>query len=136
MEESKAAYIANQKLIIQPIVLVDFIVKHFSEKYNIVILCRYSDQIREISRRYKNKAIVRTDVVDGIDLLKNIDVFIGAGGTMTAESALLGIPTISIAPVHFYIDDYLKKTGLIKRAFTISRLISLVNLFLNDRRSM
>jgi predicted glycosyltransferase len=51
---------------------------------------------------------------------------------MTAESALLGRPTISIAPVHFYIDDYLKKTGLIKRAFTASRLVSLVNLFLSD----
>jgi len=132
LEESKAAYIANKKLVTQPIALVDFIVKHFGEKCNVIILCRYSDQINEIAGRYKNKAIVLTDVVDGIDLLKNIDVFIGAGGTMTAESALLGRPTISIAPVHFYIDDYLKKTGLIKRAFTASRLVSLVNLFLND----
>jgi uncharacterized protein len=132
LEESKAAYIANKKLVTQPIALVDFIVKHFGEKCNIIILCRYSDQIDEISGRYKNKAIVLKDVVDGLDLLKNIDVFIGAGGTMTAESALLGRPTISIAPVHFYIDDYLKKTGLIKRAFTASRLVSLVNLFLND----
>ena len=133
LEESKAAYIANKKLVTQPIALVDFVVKHFGEKCNIIILCRYSDQISEISGRYKNKAIVLTDVVDGIDLLKNIDIFIGAGGTMTAESALLGRPTISIAPVHFYIDDYLKKTGLIKRAFTASRLVSLVNLFLNDK---
>jgi predicted glycosyltransferase len=133
LEESKAAYIANKRLVTQPIALVDFIVKHFGEKCNIIILCRYSDQINEISGRYKNKAIVLTDVVDGVDLLKNIDVFIGAGGTMTTESALLGRPTISIAPVHFYIDDYLKRTGLIKRAFTASRLVSLVNLFLNDR---
>lgn len=71
-------------------------------------------------------------MVDGLELLKSVDVFIGAGGTMTAESALLGKPTISIAPVHFYVDDYLKRTGLIKRAFTMSRLVSLVNLFLND----
>jgi predicted glycosyltransferase len=54
---------------------------------------------------------------------------------MTAESALLGKPTISIAPVHFYVDDYLKKTGLIKRAFTMSRLVSIVNLFLNDEQN-
>jgi uncharacterized protein len=135
LEESKAAYIANHKLIVQPLVLVDSIVKHFNKKYNIIILCRYSDQIKEISKRFENKAIVLTNVVDGLDLLKNIDIFIGAGGTMTAESALLGIPTISIAPVHFYVDDYLKKIGLIKRAFTISRLISLVNLFLNDEEN-
>ncbi len=132
LEESKAAYIANKKLVTRPTAMVDFLVKHFSEVCNIIILCRYSDQISEISGRYKNKAIVLTEVVDGIDLLKNIDIFIGAGGTMTAESALLGRPTISIAPVHFYIDDYLKKTGLIKRAFTASRLVSLVNLFLSD----
>ncbi len=135
LEESKAAYITNKKLITQPLSLVDCIVKHFNEKNNIVILCRYVDQINEISRRFGNKAIVLTDVVDGLELLKNIDVFIGAGGTMTAESALLGKPTISIAPVHFYVDDYLKKTGLIKRAFTMSRVVSLVNLFLNDEQN-
>ena len=32
---------------------------------------------------------------------------------MTAESALLGKPTISISPIKFYVDDYLVKTGLI-----------------------
>jgi len=132
LEESKASYIANKKLIVQPITLVDTIVQHFNEKCNIIILCRYSDQIKEISKRFKNKAIVLTDVVDGLKLLQNIDIFIGAGGTMTAESALLGIPTISIAPVHFYIEDYLKKIGLIKRASTVSQLISIVNMFLNN----
>jgi predicted glycosyltransferase len=135
LEESKASYIANKELIFQPITLVDTIVQHFNEKCNIIILCRYSDQIKEISKRFKNKAIVLTDVVDGLNLLQNIDIFIGAGGTMTAESALLGIPTISIAPVHFYIDDYLKKIGLIKRASTVSQLISIVNMFLNNEEN-
>jgi len=135
LEESKASYIANKKLIVQPITLVDTIVQHFNEKCNVIILCRYSDQIKEISKRFENKAIVLTDVVDGLNLLENIDIFIGAGGTMTAESALLGIPTISIAPVHFYIDDYLKKIGLIKRASTVSQLISIVNMFLNNEES-
>ncbi|MDQ4074043.1 MAG: DUF354 domain-containing protein [Thermoproteota archaeon] len=135
LEESKAAYIINQqkkKLTVSPLELIDYVVSHFSERNNIVILCRYQDQIREISKRYRNKAIVLTKVVDGLDLLKSIDVFIGAGGTMTAESALLGIPTISIAPVRFYIDDFLKKTGLVKRAFTTSQMINSINSFLVD----
>lgn len=135
LEESKASYIANKKLIFQPLKLIDTIVQYFNEKCNIVILCRYSDQINEISKRFGNKAVVLTDVVDGINLLKCIDIFIGAGGTMTAESALLGIPTISIAPVHFYVDEYLRKIGLIKRAYTVSKLISLTNAFLNDESS-
>jgi predicted glycosyltransferase len=135
LEESKAAYIINQqqkKITVSPLELIDYIVNHFGERNNIVILCRYQDQIREISKRYKNKAIVLTKVVDGLDLLKSIDVFIGAGGTMTAESALLGIPTISIAPVRFYIDDFLRKTGLVKRAFTTSQMVNSINSFLAD----
>ncbi len=135
LEESKAAYIINQqekRITVSPLELIDYAVNHFGERNNIVILCRYQDQIREISKRYKNKAIVLTKVVDGLDLLKSIDVFIGAGGTMTAESALLGIPTISIAPVRFYIDDFLKKTGLVKRAFTASQMVNSINSFLVD----
>jgi predicted glycosyltransferase len=135
LEESKAAYIINQqqkKITVNPLGLIDYIVNYFSEKNNIVILCRYQDQIRDISKRYKNKAIVLTKVVDGLNLLEAIDVFIGAGGTMTAESALLGIPTISIAPVRFYIDDFLKKTGLVKRAFTASQMVNSINFFLGD----
>lgn len=132
LEESKASYIANQKLVVQPLILVDTIVQHFHEKCNIIILCRYLDQINDITKRFGDKAVVLTDVIDGIDLLKSIDIFIGAGGTMTAESALLGIPTISIAPVHFYVDDYLRRIGLIKRAFTVSHLVSLINTFLNN----
>jgi predicted glycosyltransferase len=37
LEESKASYITNKKLITQPLSLVDCIVKHFNEKNNIVM---------------------------------------------------------------------------------------------------
>src|SRR5690606_13993224 len=97
------------------------------------VLCRYPDQIREMSKRFANKATVLKRVVDGVDLLKKVDVFIGAGGTMTAESALLGKPTISIAPIQFYIDDYLKKIGLVKQALTPYQLDKLVTSFLTDQ---
>ena len=133
LEESQAAYIHNHKLIVEPNSLVESVVKRFHSDYNVLILCRYSDQITELSKRFKNKAIVLNEVVDGINLLKNIDIFIGAGGTMTAESALLGIPTVSIAPVRFYIDDYLQKIGLIKRSFDASSLLSDVEFFLKNR---
>ena len=53
---------------------------------------------------------------------------------MTAESALLGKPTISIAPIQFYIDDYLKKIGLVKQALTPSQLDKLVTSFLSDQK--
>lgn len=134
LEESKASYISNKKLQLQPIELVDFIVKSFGTRCNVIILCRYSDQINEISKRYENKAIVLKQVVDGVKLLHSIDIFVGAGGTMTAEAALLGKPTISIAPIQFYIDDYLKKMSLIVRAFTTVQLEKFLNSFLEDEK--
>ena len=41
--------------------------------------------------------------------LMNTDVFIGSGGTMTAESALMGIPTISYNAVPNIIENFLVK---------------------------
>ena len=52
---------------------------------------------------------------DGKYLLDNTDVFLGSGGTMTAESALLGVPTISYNAVPNIIEKYLVKNNLVKR---------------------
>ena len=134
LEESKAAYISDKKLRIQPLSFVDHIVDTFGPKNNVIVLCRYPDQIREMSKRFANKAIVLKQVIDGVNLLKKVDVFIGAGGTMTAESALLGKPTISIAPIQFYIDDYLKKIGLVQQVLTPNQLDKLINSFLSDQK--
>ncbi len=46
---------------------------------------------------------------DGKHLLNNTDIFIGSGGTMTAESALMGIPTISYNAVPNIIENFLVK---------------------------
>ena len=47
--------------------------------------------------------------VNGKELLRYVDCFIGSGGTMTAESGLLGIPTISLNAVPNRIEDFLVK---------------------------
>ena len=49
---------------------------------------------------------------DGKHLLNNTDIFIGSGGTMTAESALMGIPTISYNAVPNIIEKFLVKKQL------------------------
>jgi predicted glycosyltransferase len=87
-----------------------------------------------MSKRFGNKAIVLRQVVDGVKLLQNIDIFVGAGGTMTAESALLGKPTISIAPIKFYVDDYLRKVGLVVQASNPTQIDKLLKSFLEDER--
>jgi predicted glycosyltransferase len=132
LEESKAAYISNKSLRIQPLEFVDHVVDSFGPENNVIILCRYPDQIEEMSKRFAGRAIVLKQVIDGVRLLENIDVFIGAGGTMTAESALLGKPTISIAPIQFYIDDYLKKIRLVQQVSTPKELEGMVSVLLSD----
>jgi len=58
---------------------------------------------------------VLNKVIDSKILLKNTDVFVGSGGTMTAESALLGIPTISYNAVPNIIEAYLVRKKLVIR---------------------
>ena len=53
------------------------------------------------------------NLVDGKSLLLQSDVFVGSGGTMTAESALLGIPTISYSAVPNIIENFLAKKKLL-----------------------
>ena len=54
--------------------------------------------------------------VNGRELLSNTDCFIGSGGTMTAESGLLGIPTISVNAVPNRIEGFLVKKRIIVRS--------------------
>src|SRR5207245_501324 len=90
------------------------IVKEFSN-CNIVVLGRYLSDINKLKKEFGNKIIILDKVVDGKSLLRFTDVFIGSGGTMTAEAALMGIPTISYNAVPNHIEEYLVRIGLVIR---------------------
>jgi predicted glycosyltransferase len=132
LEESKASYIADKK--VSATKMIDSFVDKLWQSANIVVLCRYEDQIAEVESRYGDKVQVLRDVVDGIALVKSTNLFVGAGGTMTAEAALLGKPTISIAPVHYYVEEYLVKSGLAKRAINPSSLARLGMKMITDEQ--
>jgi uncharacterized protein len=132
LEESKASYIADKKVSTSK--MIDSFVNELWQSANIVILCRYEDQIAEVESRYGNKVQVLRDVVDGITLIKSTQLFVGAGGTMTAEAALLGKPTISIAPIQFYVDKYLVRSGLVKRASNSRSLVRLGMKMISDEQ--
>jgi len=72
------------------------------------------------------------NVVDGLELISVADIFIGGGGTMTAESALLGKPTISISPIKFYVDDYLVKTSLIYKIKNPAQIVKTLRRIKSD----
>ena len=93
---------------------------------NLVALCRYEDQLESIKERYGETFIIPDEVIDGTALLKVTDVFVGMGGTMNAEAALRGVPTISAFQGDLYTERYLISKGLLARARdskTISRLV-------------
>ncbi|WP_148681093.1 DUF354 domain-containing protein [Candidatus Nitrososphaera gargensis] len=134
LEESKASYIADRKL--GTAKTIDDFVNDLWQSANIVMLCRYQDQIAEIEARYGSKVQVLKDVVDGTALIKSIHLFVGAGGTMTAEAALLGKPTISIAPLRFHIEKYLVRSGLVKRASNSKSLVKMGRKMISDEHYM
>jgi uncharacterized protein len=132
LEESKASYIADRKL--GTAKMIDDFVDELWQSANIIVLCRYQDQIAEVEARYGNKVQVLKDVVDGTALVKSAQLFVGAGGTMTAEAALLGKPTISIAPLQFYVEKYLLKSSLVKKAANSRSLVKLGRKMISDER--
>ncbi|MBL7001355.1 MAG: DUF354 domain-containing protein [Nitrosopumilus sp.] len=111
VEEREASYASKSSKIIP---IIKQIVKEY-DKENIVILGRYTKQIQDLQKKFGKKAKIVKMSFDGKHLLNNTDIFIGSGGTMTAESALLGIPTISYNAVPNIIESYLVKKHLVKR---------------------
>ncbi len=90
------------------------IVKNFHDE-EIIIMGRYPSQTKHLAQTFGNKIKILDKVVDGKTLLNTVDVFIGSGGTMTAESALLGIPTISYNAIPNIIEAYLVRKKLVLR---------------------
>ncbi len=109
LEESKAAYYSNKKSVSTK--LLKLLVENFGY-CNLVILGRYSSQIESLMNEYGDKAVVIENVVDGTSLLMLSDVFVGSGGTMNCEAALLGVPNISYAMNKIHVTQYLIRKGL------------------------
>ncbi|MDH3361155.1 MAG: DUF354 domain-containing protein [Nitrosopumilus sp.] len=118
VEEEEASYMSKSSKIIP---IIEKIIKDYSDQ-NIVILGRYTKQIQNLQKLIGGKAKIVKMSYDGKHLLNNTDIFIGSGGTMTAESALMGVPTISYNAVPNIIEDFLVKKYLIKRETNPNRI--------------
>lgn len=74
----------------------DELLLQLADLYDVFILPRNKDQLEHYKQNKFSKLYVLESSVSLQDIMKNCDLFIGAGGTMTREAAVLGIPTISI----------------------------------------
>jgi predicted glycosyltransferase len=88
-----------------------------------VVLPRYETQVSFLTEKFGRQAVVCKTTIDAPSLLAHTSVFVGAGGTMTAEAALLGVPTFSCYPgTPFLIEDYLVERGLVIRETDCGKL--------------
>ncbi|MCS4539836.1 MAG: DUF354 domain-containing protein [Thaumarchaeota archaeon] len=99
---------------------------------NVVVLCRYEDQLRTIRERFGGSFIVPDKVVDGYSLLLRADAFVGMGGTMTTESALAGVPTVSaFQGDELLTEKFLISKRLLSKARDLNHLSKLVKGYLD-----
>ena len=111
VEEEEASYTSKSSKIIP---IIQKIANDYKEE-NILVLARYTKQIINLRKVIGSKVKIIKMSFDGKYLLNNTDIFIGSGGTMTAESALMGIPTISYNAVPNIVENFLVKKYLVKR---------------------
>ena len=75
---------------------IDETLLQLKDDYRIVLLPR-GDLQREYYKQSRFKGIIVVEGSLGLaEIITDCDLFIGAGGTMTREAAVLGVPTISI----------------------------------------
>ena len=101
----------------------------------IVVLARYTDQIRGLQKMFGDRVTVLTRSYDGRALLEGVDLFVGSGGTMTSESALMGVPTISTNAVPNWGEQLLVRKGVLHRAPDPDTAVKLAKKMLDAPRS-
>ena len=130
VQESDAPYLAKTDMSWTDKVLGSLI-ETFPDA-NLVALGRYDFQVEELRTKFGGRCTVPDEIVSGHGLLSATDLFIGMGGTMNAEAALMGVPTISAFQGQLYTDRFLQKVGLLEKALTPASLLSHARRLLTD----
>jgi predicted glycosyltransferase len=126
LEESYAPYLAGSDESWSEKILT-MIARDFG-RHHLVALCRYDDQLARIREKFASSYEIPETAIDGAQIIAESDVFVGMGGTMTTEAALLGVPAISAfqgSPLHT--EKYLLSKRLLLKAKTthdVSKLVS------------
>ncbi|MDG7049919.1 MAG: DUF354 domain-containing protein [Nitrososphaerota archaeon] len=128
VEEEHAAYAQKNNHTIQ---IIQKIADRFPD-HAIMVLPRYRSQILTLREKLGNKVEILGKVIIGNNLLQDVDVFVGSGGTMTAEAALMGIPTISYNAVPNLVQSYLVRKKLITLESNPDKIVSMIGKVLSS----
>lgn len=135
MPETMASYLRMRDE--QFLNFIENLVKILDE-LKLVILCRYREQSRIIRRSLKDEKVLVIDKpIFGQSLIYYSSIFIGGGGTMTQEAALLGVPAISIYPKELPTAiKFLVENGLILYYSNTEQLLRGIRKILGERDVM
>lgn len=91
---------------------LDDLLLGLQEHANVTLLPRGGAQAKHYRQPQFGRIRIVETALDIADIAPDCDLFIGAGGTMTREMAVLGIPTISVYQDKLLaVDDYLLQQG-------------------------
>jgi predicted glycosyltransferase len=109
---------------------LDDLILGIKERVDVVVLPRGAEQ----GKHYRAAPFAGVRVVDAAmdiaDIAPDCDLFVGAGGTMTREMAVLGVPTVSVYQDELLdVDRYLLKVGAFvhEPELTASRLMAILD---------
>ncbi|MEM3660996.1 MAG: DUF354 domain-containing protein [Thermoproteota archaeon] len=119
-EEYMASYLNVRRLTLETVSKVFRKDKHLAG-LKIVIVPRYEEETYR--RVFKNQSVVMLEHgEDTRSILFYSKGFIGAGGTMSAEAVLIGVPAISIYPSSTIVEGFLVKKGLLVKSTGVKDL--------------
>lgn len=88
-----------------------------------VALARHPEEAAELRGLALSRCVVPSTAIDSRSLIYAADLMIGAGGTMTREAALLGIPTWTLfSGVPPAVDLWLERAGMLCRLESVDQL--------------
>lgn len=123
-EETFAAYLLHRAQKIPVVASTIQKLLKTSKDFQVVVIPRYEKQAAILKKIFRKKVVICQTTVDAPSLLSFTSIFVGAGGTMTSEAALLGVPTFSCYPEESYlIEKYLLSKGLAIRETNPRKLV-------------
>jgi len=136
-EESFASYLLG-KIPKTPVLLP--LIKSLTKSdvdFQAVVMPRYETQTALLKEKLEGRVTVCESTVDGPSLLSYTSIFVGAGGTMTSEAALLGVPAISSYPDKpSLIEKFLIKKGLVVRETNMKKVEAMILKMLRNIESV
>ena len=92
---------------------LDSLIENIQHKYSVTILSRNNQQYKHYIQPRFSKTFVPSEPLPFNSIAENCALFIGAGGSMTREFAIVGIPTISVYQDKLLdVDKYLISKGI------------------------